>query len=294
MHIQCPQCQFERQVADSRISPTTHYATCPKCGTRFSLKDDECVAHFEQLHDDPLPPGAVIPPSLSEMPSAEPSVPTQASAEQKKAEAELPDIPWLHIRRYGFFPALYLTIVRVMFAAPRFFSLIQSGIPATSTVSFFLLIGMFRTFVEQWWALAFFETLAAQSTDIQAQEAIEAMLANPEWGFLLVITPFMLLVQLLFTTTFARMMLQFIAPENADFERIFHVMALSAAPSILCIIPLVGSLTAMVWSIACSFVGCRYALRLSWAQTTLALAPLYGLIFAFSLYVLQSRMQSFV
>ena len=36
-----------------------------------------------------------------------------------------------------------------------------------------------------------------------------------------------------------------------------------------------GSLIATGWSVLCVFIGCRYALRLSWLRTVLALLPLY-------------------
>jgi hypothetical protein len=40
-----------------------------------------------------------------------------------------------------------------------------------------------------------------------------------------------------------------------------------------------GTLAGFIWSLACSIAGCRYALRISWRQTVLALAPLYFLVF---------------
>ena len=55
-------------------------------------------------------------------------------------------------------------------------------------------------------------------------------------------------------------------------------MAYAAAPGLLCVVPLLGSVVGFIWSFACILVGCRAALRLNWPQTLMGLAPILLLL----------------
>ena len=84
--------------------------------------------------------------------------------------------------------------------------------------------------------------------------------------------------ELLVAAVLYHMMFRIVAPAMADFSLVFQVIAYASAPVLLGIIPVLGSLAGFIWSIACSVVGCRYALRISWRQTLLAIGPLYLLL----------------
>lgn len=114
--------------------------------------------------DDPLPPGAMVPripgdhdasAPTPEVPEAEPqrasrpprktlrkSAPTSGTISRRNATGKArgkggiaaamhvdgTDVPWEEPKRYNLFMALYQTILRVMFNAPRFFA----ALPATN------------------------------------------------------------------------------------------------------------------------------------------------------------------
>lgn len=68
-------------------------------------------------------------------------------------------------------------------------------------------------------------------------------------------------------------MLRLVQPENVQFRTVFRVIAYSAAPTVVCIVPLVGPLVGSIWFGVCCFIGCKYSMRLPWSRTGLALGP---------------------
>jgi len=76
-------------------------------------------------------------------------------------------------------------------------------------------------------------------------------------------------------------MIRMVRPDRADFATTLRVVCYSAAPLVLCIIPMVGSIIASIWFVLATFIGCKYALDLPWSRTVLALLPLYILELAF-------------
>lgn len=66
-------------------------------------------------------------------------------------------------------------------------------------------------------------------------------------------------------------MLRLVQPENVQFRTVFRVIAYSAAPTVVCIVPLVGPLVGSIWFGVCCFIGFKYSMRLPWSRTGLAL-----------------------
>ncbi len=273
------------------------------------------AASSEAEGDDPLPPGAVIPhlPEMEDSPSArEPERqvdrPAEAPApadrkrpvasgeetEQKggsllqvfrKASHKLSGqesfenevgVPWEQPRRYNPLMGLYQTILQVMFNAPRFFA----GLPASfeglaRPLAFYVIVGLFHTLVDRMWYLSSLEAAAPTISDPKVQELIGDVAQSFSLPMTIILTPGILAIQLFFFSSIFYLMLRLVQPDHAQFRTIFRVIAYSAAPTIVCIIPVVGSLVGSVWFAMCCFVGCKYAMRLPWSRTALALGPLY-------------------
>lgn len=56
-------------------------------------------------------------------------------------------------------------------------------------------------------------------------------------------------------------MLRLVQPENVQFRTVFRVIAYSAAPTVVCVVPLVGPLVGSIWFGVCCFIGCKYSMR---------------------------------
>lgn len=200
-------------------------------------------------------------------------------------------VPWEHPRRYGNLAGLYHTILRVMFTAPRFFaSLAHTNGGLGRPLVFYLVLGVFQTLVERMWYLMSIQANGPSITDPKMQEMLGNMAQSMSLSLTLLLSPVILALQLCFFASVFFLMLRLVQPDNAHFRTVFRVIAYSAAPTIVCIIPLIGPLVGSIWFGSCCFIGCKYALRLPWSRTALALAPLYFIAFAIGVQVIRQIM----
>lgn len=211
---------------------------------------------------------------------------------QEKAQQEIEQgVPWEQPRRYGPFMGMYQTILRVMFSAPRFFGgLPSSGPGLLRPLIFYLLLGVFQTLVERTWYLMRLQAAEPSITDPQVQEMIANITQSMSLPLTLLLSPVFLAMQLCFFASVFFLMLRLVHPEKAHFRTVFKVIAYSAAPTLVCVIPLVGPIVGSIWFGVSCFAGCKYALRLPWARTALALGPLYLVALAIGLQIVRQFM----
>lgn len=179
----------------------------------------------------------------------------------------------------GWLSAFYQTSIRVMFAAPRFFAALRPAAPQLRVLCFFLVISVVQVVVERAWAGMLLTLMAPSAATDPELEKLLTMLA-PQISLpmtLLLKTGFSVL-QLYLFSGLVHLAFRFMVPARADFSLVFQIMAYSAAPALLCVIPLLGSLAGFVWGFACMLVGCRTALNLTWTQTLLGFAPVFLLL----------------
>lgn len=211
---------------------------------------------------------------------------------QEKAQQEIEQgVPWEQPRRYGPFMGLYQTILRVMFNAPRFFGgLSSSGPGLLRPMVFYLILGVFQTLVERTWYLMRLQAAEPSITDPQVQEMIANITQSMSLPLTLLLSPVFLAMQLCFFASVFFLMLRLVHPEKAHFRTVFRVIAYSAAPTLVCVVPLVGPIVGSIWFGVSCFIGCKYALRLPWARTALALGPLYLVALAIGLQIVRQFM----
>ena len=194
------------------------------------------------------------------------------------------DNPWEHPERDGYPAAFYQTAMRVMFAASRFFAGLQADAPKTKALQFYLIICVFQILVEHFWAGVFSGLLAPDaSTDTQLQQFLRALLplgdlSLSSLSLALLLGIALRTMGLVLSAALYHLAFRISAPDRAEYPLIFQVLAYSTAPALLCIVPVAGGMAGAVWSIACSLIGCRYALRLSWGRVVGTLASLYMIL----------------
>lgn len=179
----------------------------------------------------------------------------------------------------GWLSAFYQTSIRVMFAAPRFFAALRPVAPQLRVLCFFLVISVVQVVVERAWAGMLLTLMAPSAATDPELEKLLTMLA-PQLSLpmtLLLKTGFSVL-QLYLFSGLVYLTYRFMVPARADFSLVFQIMAYSAAPALLCVIPLLGSLAGFVWGFGCMLVGCRTAFNLTWPQTLLGFAPVFLLL----------------
>lgn len=231
-------------------------------------------------HGDPFPPRDGGHPGERDAPLP----PWAASARS--------EVPWENLDRVGFFPGLYQTILRVMMAAPRFFSGVRSSGSLKRPVAFYLLIGIFQALTERLWYLMSMRAFGGFIEDPQLHAWMGSVTHDMSLPMTLLISPFTLLLQLAVLSCLYHFMIRLVEPRAADLPTTVRVISYSAAPTVLSVVPLVGPVVGSLWFVVCTFVGVKYAHRLPWSRTALAIGPLLGLGFALTLQLLRMFMSS--
>lgn len=321
MMATCPRCQCRFRFRNPDGTPTAEGAAPAPVPPQQTAPPAQPPLPPDMEGDDPLPPGAVVPripgedaatphaeekPSPAETPDEKPSVsgaqekPSFWEHFQKKKNGESrgglavalhadeTDVPWEEPRRYNPLMALYQTILRVMFNAPRFFAALPaSNGKLTRPLAFYLILGLFQTLVERMWYLMSLEASAPSITDPKLQELLGDVAQSMSLPLTILMAPVMLAVQLCFFASVFYLMLRLVQPENVHFRSVFRVIAYSAAPTVVCVVPLIGPIAGSIWFGVSCFIGCKYALRLPWSRTGLALGPLYLIAFAIGLQLVR-------
>jgi len=260
--------------------------------------------------DGALPPGAVVPPRKGDLldedlfshprdkasshRAAEPpdeedeQESRRQAAEAYRRTAEMPphpeveelSNPWEDPHAYdGYFAAFYQTAVRVLFAAPRFFAGLVPQKQLTRALIFYLIVGLIQIAAEQSWLVVFAKVLAPTAeSDPQLTHLFTLLSREMSLPLFVLARTAFISLELFIASVMYHLMFRIVAPSTANFSLVFQVIAYASAPALLGIVPVLGSLVGFIWGIVCSFVGCRYALRISWRQTFLALGPLYLII----------------
>lgn len=189
------------------------------------------------------------------------------------------DVPWEHPERYGFFRSFFRTIVRVMFSGREFFSTIHSQVSSLRPASFYAIIGLIQALIGYLSSPGMVNFIKNSNIDPQHQVLMENLFSGQSLTMLIITTPFIMILQLLIYASFVYLAIRITNPEKADFPLTLRIIAYASAPMILCIVPYLGGLIGLVWFIYNIFIGVKYALRLTWQRTFLALAPIFILWF---------------
>ena len=296
MKIQCPYCSCTRETPEKRVPEGLMTARCPECGKSFRFtKEKGPEGYFCRIDEESI---EKLKPAEAE---AEAPMPHQAlqqgmaqedcaaqgarqagngQDQQGKPGAENLN-PWASCTSLQDVPqALYQTCLGVMFRASAFFSSLRPGSIVRALI-FFLIMGCLQVVVEQIWSKLFFDYLmpVGQMTDPQLKQMAE-MVQNNQGNLLnnLLLRCGIITAQLCFFSAMLYLTWRLMAGRRISFTVIFQVLCYAAAPLILCVIPGVGIVVGLFWSSIVSFIGLRWALRLSWGQTALGMLPLLLLI----------------
>ncbi len=302
MIIRCPHCDYTREMPDERIPEGVVTAHCPGCGKSFPFSRTDNAGNDAQS-EQPATSDAVqngLAPVHPEHPE-QPDQPGQKQQEdsfegrawqdrpgygrqQAEQPGNSPEInPWAACTSFGELPqALYLTCLRVMLSARTFFSSLRPG-PFTRAFVFFIAIGLFQVVVEQIWTLLFFNYLmpADQLADPQLKQLADMMVQNGQGSNMLTglfLRLGIITLQLFFFSSLLFISWRLIVRRRIPYSLIVQVLCYASAPLILCILPGIGMVAGLFWSCAVTFIGLRWALRLTWTQTILGMAPLLALI----------------
>ncbi|MBO4300695.1 MAG: YIP1 family protein [Desulfovibrio sp.] len=174
----------------------------------------------------------------------------------------------------GWIASFYHTCLRVMFGAQQFFGGLRPDTPQSRALLFYLIVSVVQVVVEWMWTGVFLALVGPDTTsDPELSKLLEMLSSQSGMPLLVLLKTGLAVAQLYILSTLLQFFYGFVAKSRPEFSRIFQIVAYAAAPSLLCIVPLLGSIAGFIWMLACLLVGLRASMRLSWAQTVTGFLP---------------------
>lgn len=284
MNISCPQCGFSRNVPPDRLPHGSATATCPKCGCKFRIAapNQSPKGNMRPKPDSSQEEEEDIRVVASRAYAAEAE---RFEREQRNGEGrrhlERARNPWDGAPAPdGWITAFYQTILRVMFSASTFFAGLKLQCIQWRPLLFFMLICVIQACLERLWSELFIFMLSSVAvTDPQLENMLRMLSPRNDFALNLLIRCGMMALQLYVLSFIMYLVYRILVPQRVTYALVFQIMAYSAAPAILCLVPIIGSIAGWIWSLACLLVGCKAALDLDWPRVLCGFIPLI-LLFA--------------
>ncbi|MFT3957504.1 MAG: YIP1 family protein [Desulfovibrio sp.] len=189
----------------------------------------------------------------------------------------------------GWIPAFYHTCMRVMFGAHNFFAHMRAESSQVRPLVFYLIISVIQVVIERVWSGIFLSLMApSAASDPELEKMLILLSPQLSLPMTILIKTGVSVVQLYVLTALMHFTYGFITGKRPEFSLVFQVAAYAAAPSLLCVVPLLGSIVGFIWMIACVLVGCRTVLNLTWPQTLMGFAPVVLLLAPLLLQVMKA------
>lgn len=177
---------------------------------------------------------------------------TRLSAPAGGEPPDGPPVPW-EDPELGFVDGIGRTWTRSMLEPAAFFGRVRDEGTLVRPLIYFLLVTVLASVVTLVWdaaglSLAGF-TGYAEVGDVSATGAVVSF----------VLTPFLSVVVLLLTTVIFHLGALMVAPDRQGMGATAKVVCYSASPSVLAVVPVVGTMLGAVWTLALQVVGLREA-----------------------------------
>ena len=189
----------------------------------------------------------------------------------------------------GWIPAFYHTCMRVMFGAHNFYENVRADTSQVRPLIFYLIISVIQVIIERVWSGIFLSLMSpSAATDPELEKMLILLSPQLSLPMTILLKTGVSVVQLYVLTALMHFTYGFITGKRPEFSLVFQVSAYAAAPSLLCVVPLLGSIVGFIWMVACVLVGCRTVLNLTWPQAFMGFAPVVLLLAPLLLQVMKA------
>lgn len=318
MKVICPECNFTSEIPEEKIPANAQLATCPRCHIKFrfrSFENDlnenmnmepdgepqldsyEQTDHVQENSDDTeLSPTqnsiesehthqsrneSDIWKSLDSM-SPEESCAHAEETENGRQAADN-EIPFEVMEKYGFFPAFFLTVKKIILSPTTFFKDMELTGYIKPFLFLFILM-MFQGICSYIW------TVAGVSTDIGSQmgHAVDpSIAANGGTTALLSLAIYPIFGSISFfpLVGITHVLLMIFGAGERGFQATYRAAVYSYAPVLLCIIPVIGYAVGSIASFAFSIIAYKTIHNTSYMRVILSIImPAVLLLTIFGLY----------
>ncbi|EKO39424.1 MAG: Yip1 domain containing protein [Solidesulfovibrio magneticus str. Maddingley MBC34] len=216
--------------------------------------------------------------------------PAEDEPEEPAREIVTDPVPWERQDVYGFFPALILTLRKILFQPLDFFGNLPEGRPKSKALVFNLLISEFLLLIDFMWSLA---GLRARIGSPGEHDALN-MLGSSPLSFLLalLLVPLFISVGIYLDAWVTHLLLILFRSTKKSFDETFRVLCYSAAPTVLTAVPVAGQLLSpviLVWYMALQAIGLKKCHEGAYTQTLAAIFIKWSIY----LFLLLAMLQSF-
>lgn len=216
--------------------------------------------------------------------------PAEDEPEEPVRETVTDPVPWERQDAYGFFPALILTLRKILFQPLDFFGNLPEGRPKSKALVFNLLISEFLLLIDFMWTLA---GLRARIGSPGQHDALSVLGSSPlSFLLALLLVPLVISVGIYLDAWVTHLLLILFRSTKKSFDETFRVLCYSAAPTVLTAVPVAGQLLSpviLVWYMALQAIGLKKCHEGAYTQTLAAIFIKWSIY----LFLLLAMLQSF-
>lgn len=216
--------------------------------------------------------------------------PAEDEPEEPAREIVTDPVPWERQDAYGFFPALILTLRKILFQPLDFFGNLPEGRPKSKALVFNLLISEFLLLIDFLWTLA---GLRARIGSPGQHDALSVLGSSPlSFLLALLLVPLFISVGIYLDAWVTHLLLILFRSTKKSFDETFRVLCYSAAPTVLTAVPVAGQLLSpviLVWYMALQAIGLKKCHEGAYTQTLAAIFIKWSIY----LFLLLAMLQSF-
>lgn len=216
--------------------------------------------------------------------------PAEDEPEEPARETVTDPVPWERQDAYGFFPALILTLRKILFQPLDFFGNLPEGRPKSKALVFNLLISEFLLLIDFMWTLA---GLRARIGSPEQPDALSVLGSSPlSFLLALLLVPLVISIGIYLDAWVTHLLLILFRSTKKSFDETFRVLCYSAAPTVLTAVPVAGQLLSpviLVWYMALQAIGLKKCHEGAYTQTLAAIFIKWSIY----LFLLLAMLQSF-
>lgn len=224
INITCPNCDFSKKVPREKIPEGIKFVKCPRCSNTFEL----------------------------------PSVNDQGATPQKNEEmspgnvSDTEPVP-IAIDETGYFTGLLKIFTGILFSPADFFRGVRDEPGLRDSFAFGVLMGSIGAMFGIFWQFL----LKSQDISYIARLLPESVSINHIFLGLIIISPFLVLINILIVTLVLHFFLLILGGVNKGLEGTLKVALYSNATSMFNLIPFIGGIIAFFWNCVVLVIGLR-------------------------------------
>lgn len=186
------------------------------------------------------------------------------------APDDLGGAPWEHIRELGLLKAFARTALQSVLRPRRFFSGLGAPRLLGLALVFYIVVTTLQTYLFQAWMQLF--PASALGLDIPSDYALYD---STQPLHIILAAPVVWAIFLLIVSTVSAMAMRLLGGSRVSPAAVMRVMAYSAAPMLLGVLPFIGAILGQAWAMVLFLFGCKHAFRLNLFAAIAVILPVY-------------------